>query len=67
MYIIVIVNIFLSITEFKLGNLDRCTCSMILLTHSTQRATIVARAQSSRNLEGHYSGRGNVINVINLK
>ena len=48
------------------------------LTHSTRRATIVARAQSSRNSEGHYSGRaqssrnseghysgrGNVINVI---
>ena len=27
----------------------------------------MARAQSSRNSEGHYSGRGNVINVINLK
>ena len=38
-----------------------------ILTHSTQRATIVARVQSSRNSEGHYSGRGNVINVINLK
>ena len=37
------------------------------LTHFTRRATIVARAQSSRNSEGHYSGRGNVINVINLK
>ena len=37
------------------------------LTHSTRRATIVARAQSSRNSEGHYSGHGNVINVINLK
>ena len=36
-------------------------------THSTRRATIVARAQSSRNSEGHYSGRGNVINVINFK
>ena len=39
----------------------------IYLTHSTRRATIVAHAQSSRNSEGHYSGRGNVINVINLK
>ena len=37
------------------------------LTRSTRRATIVARAQSSRNSEGHYNGRGNVINVINLK
>ena len=39
----------------------------LVLTHSTRRATIVARAQSSHNSEGHYSGRGNVINVSFLK